>query len=154
MCTLELLPRCNGKRLLLDAHITVCSIGPFHIVGDTGSYSILPRSTVLGGAHLPSTDLEIFLPSENSPARRNARGSSGICTWMCLRSRYFLILVAQHNKCGQLRPLSIVYFFHSKIPRRVILIDKPYIVISLLSIFNTLSNHMLTIPPSHFYLEL
>jgi hypothetical protein len=62
MCTLKSLSLCNGKRLLLGAHITVCSIGPFHIVGGTRGYSLLPRSIVLGGVHVPSTDLEIFLP--------------------------------------------------------------------------------------------
>jgi hypothetical protein len=154
MGSLELLPLCNSKRLLLDAHITVCSIRPFHIVGGTGSYSILPRSVVLGAVYLPSSDRPNFLPLRISISSSFAKDNKRYSAHAVMALIYFLILLSSLLAAGQGWPFSIVHFFHSKIPRRIIIMDKPYVITSLLSIFNTLSNNMLTIPPSYFYLEL
>jgi hypothetical protein len=70
---LALLSLCNDKRLLLGAHITVCSIDPFHIVGVIGGYSIFPGSVVLGGVHLLSSNFENFLPLGIFSSKRFAK---------------------------------------------------------------------------------
>jgi hypothetical protein len=101
---LALLSLCNDKRLLLGAHITVCSIRPFHIVGGIGSYSILPGYVVLGGVHLPSSDRPNFLPLKTSISSTFTKDHKRYSAHVVRALIYFLILVSSLLAAGIVWP--------------------------------------------------